>query len=345
MENKIKHFYYSYIYFLIKYFSFKKLFNLLYNFWEYKAKKINLNSVPSVVHIDVSSACILNCPLCPTGKSDKRQKKLSMGFNDFKDIFDLVKDYVFFIWLYNWGEPFLCKDIFKIVEYCHQNNVGVKVDSNLNFYNEGILKNIVSSKIDYISFSIDGLTQKVYQFYRRKGDIQKVFLGLNKIMEYKKKFKSRYPITVWQYLLNNQNLKEVEEARKYSKNVGIDVFEAHPLSLYTEVDSKYNEKNFQKFLSKTGVNKKSAKNGKSSRNCRYLWCSLVFNPGRVFAPCPVIYRDSDMFGYLSEGNLKLSEIINSSVYKESRKLFKFKNYKTEVFTPCTRCEWFTKPTK
>ncbi len=96
MENKIKHFYYSYIYFLIKYFSFKKLFNLLYNFWEYKAKKINLNSVPSVVHIDVSSACILNCPLCPTGKSDKRQKKLSMGFNDFKDIFDLVKDYVFF---------------------------------------------------------------------------------------------------------------------------------------------------------------------------------------------------------------------------------------------------------
>lgn len=337
---KIKHFYYSYLRFWIKYFTFRKLVNFFLNLYEYKQKKVFLKSFPSVVHIDVCNSCVLNCPLCATGNRDKSQTKAMIKFEDFKIIFDQVKDYIFFIWLYNWGEPFLCKDIFKIIDYCHQNNVGVKIDSNLNYYNDEILKNIVKSKIDYISLSIDGLSQEKYKFYRKNGDIKKVLLGINKIVEYKIKEKSKFPILVWQYLINNKNIDEVEVARKEAKKIGINIFEARPLGLFLEVDSKYLKANFQKYLSNTGISEEVAKNEKSSNPCRFLWCSLVVNPNLTCTPCPVIYKDSDNFLNLKDCNKILN--VNSRVFIESRKLFINKNYKPNSHTPCFRCNWFTK---
>jgi len=330
---------------LIKYFSFKKLINLLLNSWEYKQKKISISSIPSIVHFDVSNICILNCPLCPTGKKDKSQSKATMTFENFKRVFDQVKDYLFFVWLYNWGEPFICKDIFKIVDYCHQNNVGVRLHSNLNYYNEEILEKIVKSKIDYISLSIDGFSQENYQFYRRKGNLKKVLAGIEKIQALKRRYKNKFPILIWQYLINNRNLGEVEKARSLAEKYKIDVFEARPLFLFTEVDSRFKKTEYDQFLSQTGVPENSARSITSSSHCRFLWCSLAINPNLSFAPCPIIYRDSDVFGQFSRKrpNFNLKEEINSPIFQESRKLFSLKGYQSRVFTPCRRCTWFTKP--
>ncbi len=339
--NKTKHLYFGYLYFFIKYFSVKKFTNTLLNLYEYKTKRITLKSVPSVIHIDVANGCILNCPLCPTGNRNKRQTKGIMQFDDFKVIFDQVKDYVFFVWLYNWGEPFLCKDIFKIVNYCHANNVGVKIDSNLNFYDEKLLEKIVDLKVDYISFSIDGLTQDIYQFYRKNGDIKKVLSGLEKLIKIKRTKKTRFPIMVWQYLVNNVNYLETEMAREHSVKIGMDIFEMHPLSLYTEVDSKYSESNYSKYISKI-VNKAEARKRRFAGGCRYLWCSLAFNPDGSYIPCPIIYKDSDVFGSFKKGD-SIKKIINSEIFSESRKIFVSKNYEPKCFTACKRCDWFAKP--
>lgn len=340
---EFKHFYYGYLYFWVRYFSFKKMFNLFLNTYEFKTKKLFLKSMPVVVHIDVSNICILHCPLCATGKGDKSQTKAIMNFESFKKVFDKVKDYAFFIWLYNWGEPFLCKDIFKIIDYCHENKVGVKIDSNLNFFDDELLKNIVRSKIDYLSLSIDGFTQEKYQFYRKGGNIKKVLEGIKKIQEYKRKMKSKHPRIIWQFLMNNRNFEEVEKAQCFAKNVGIDIFEARPLYLFTDVDFKYDKKDYLKYLSELSVPEKEAKGVKRPGACRFLWQSFVVNPDNSFSPCPVVYKDADVFGDINaEKNITVREIINSGKYLESRKLFIYKNYKEKTFTPCRRCNWFSK---
>lgn len=341
--KKYKHFYFGYLHFWIKYFSLKKLINLLFNTYEFKTQKLILKSFPSVVHIDVANNCILHCPLCATGKGDKSQSKAMMTFDDFKPIFNKVKDYVFFVWLYNWGEPFLCKDIFKIIDYCHQNNVGVKIDSNLNFYDDKLLKNIVKSEIDYLSLSIDGFTQEKYQFYRRGGNIKKVLEGIKKIQEYKKETKSRYPRIIWQFLINNQNFDEVEKARSFSKDNGVDIFEARSLFLFTDVDFKYRKKDYLLYLSKLSVPESVASAVQGKGLCRFIWQSFVVNPDKTYVPCPVIYKDSDSFGSFHKNDDRgIRNIINSEKFLESRKLFLFKNYKEKCFTPCRRCNWFSK---
>ena len=340
--NNLKLFYFTYLHFILKYFSFKKLFNLVLNLYEYKTKKIILRSIPFLINFDVSNLCVLKCPLCPTGRGDKRQTKGVMKFEDFKVVFDKVKDYLFFVWLYNWGEPFMCQDIFKIVDYCHKNKVGVRLHSNLNYYNDSIIKNIVKSKIDYISLSIDGFTQKNYRFYRKNGDINKVFSGIKKIQKYKKEFKSKRPILVWQYLINNRNQGEVEQARLFALSNKIDFFDSRPLFLFMDTELKYRKSDYEKFLSKTSVTEKNAQTIKSKSSCRFLWCSLAVNPNSSYLPCCIAYRDSEIFGTFKNNRQTINSVINSQIFVESRKLFKNFNYQPECFTPCLSCGWFTK---
>jgi MoaA/NifB/PqqE/SkfB family radical SAM enzyme len=339
--SKLKHYYYLYLFFLIKYFSFRKFLNLLLNLYEYKTKKIVVKSIPFKVHFDVANICVLHCPLCPTGRREKGQSKGTINFEKFKMIFNQLRDYLFFIRLYNWGEPFLCKDLFKIVDYCHESNVGVQLHSNLNCYSDEILENIVKSKVDYLHLSIDGYTQEGYEFYRVGGNIHKALQGLKKIIEYKQNLKSKYPIIHWGYLINNKNKDEVERARAYAKKIKVDIFESYYISLFNKLDDEYNQDDYDKFLSKI-KDESSCARRKSKSHCNFLWCGLAINPNMSFSPCCIIYKDSDAFD-LFNNKKRIQDIFNSEIFIESRKLFKFKSYKSKCTTPCNRCNWFTKP--
>lgn len=340
-KNRLKYFFYFYFYFLIHYFSWKKCFNMILNIYECQRKKIVISSVPFFMNFDISNVCILNCALCATGQQNKTQTKHIITFEEFKAIFDIFKKYLFFIRLYNWGEPFLCQDIFKIVDYCHQNNVGVQIHSNLNYYTDKILENIVKHKIDYLHLSIDGYTQENYEFYRQGGDIKKVFTGLEKILEYKKKYNSKLPILHWGYLINNKNKDQVKIAYGYAKKIGVNIFEAYPMSLQNALGEQYTKKNYDKFLSEVQEEKKDNKRI-SAKYCQFLWTKLTINPTGSFSPCEIIYQDNDTFGIMNTIQ-NPHETVNSEIFTESRKLFKYKNYVPKCFTPCDKCAWYTKP--
>lgn len=121
----------------------------------------------------------------------------------------------------------------------------------------------------------------------------------------------------------------------------MDFFEDRPLFLFNELDSKFDEGNYNKFLSNV-CNKSSALSVTQKMACRYLWQGFAVNPNLTFAPCCCIYSDKDIFGDLrKDGNV--SRVLNNRMWTESRKLFKYKKYKPVVYTPCLRCDWFTKP--
>jgi len=336
--NKLKYFYYFYFRFFIQYFSWKKFFNMLKSIYEFKVKAIKISSIPFVINFDISNVCILNCALCATGQKNKAQTKHVITFLEFKTIFDNFKKHLFFIRLYNWGEPFLCKDIFKIVDYCHQNNVGVQIHSNLNYHTDELLEKIVTHKVDYLHLSIDGYTQENYEFYRQGGDIKKAFYGLEKIIEYKKKLNNKRPILHWGYLINNKNKDEVERAYAYAKKIGVNIFETCPMSLKTAIGDRDTKENYDKFLSdvQEDIGEKISPN-----SCSFLWSKLTISSTGFFSPCEAIYSDADAFGTMKEED-NPQNIVNTKIFTESRKIFKYKNYQPKCFTPCQKCRIFKK---
>lgn len=330
--QKLKFLYHSYLQFFIRYFSFKKMANALLNTYEFKTKKTKLKSFPWVAGIDPANICVLSCPLCPTGQKKEGVTPKIITFEEFKKYFDQIKNYLFFIRLYDWGEPFLCKDIWKIVEYCHKNNVGVIINSNFNAVKEKDIKKMIKYKIDYLMLSIDGVTQEIYEKYRCGGNLKKVFQLLSDLIKLKKEKKVKYPFIHWQYLLSKKNKCECEKAQLKAKKMGVDLFEVHNLRLFTSADDKPDMDIFKEWV----LGDFSQQQG--GKTCHILWTSANITPTGLFAPCHGIYNEKYSFGDLKKESLK--EIWNNELFQEARERFVEKDFKARTDLICHKCIWY-----
>ncbi|MFC1644136.1 radical SAM protein, partial [Candidatus Omnitrophota bacterium] len=140
--------------------------------------------LPSKISIETGNICNLSCPLCPT--NDKEQKGVKTGFlsfEDFKIIFDKIKPFAKTIDLFSWGEPFLNKNIGKMIKYAKEEKPSLRifVDSNLNVLTDDQADAVVRYGLDVLKVSCDGVTQEVYQKYRIGGDINKVMANIDRL--------------------------------------------------------------------------------------------------------------------------------------------------------------------
>jgi len=193
-----------------------------------KDKSCKLHYYPSKISIETGNICNLKCPLCPT--NDEEQKDVEKGllsFENFKIIFNKIKPFVKTIDLFSWGEPFLNKDISRMIRYIKESkpNVRIFIDSNLNAITQEQIKEIARSGVGVIKVSCDGVTQEVYEKYRIGGDVDKVLNNLRLLIQAKKELRTDKPKIIWKYLVFKHNENEVDKAREMAKSLGIE-FEA-----------------------------------------------------------------------------------------------------------------------
>jgi MoaA/NifB/PqqE/SkfB family radical SAM enzyme len=321
-------------------FTFIKLSNALYNSYEYKLKKIKLNSYPSAYGIDIGNFCNLKCPLCPTGKNNPNRKKKFMFFDEYKTIFDKIKKYAFVVNLYNWGEPFLNKDILKIIEYTKKNKVGVLLSTNLNYMTDEIIDSIIKLKLDKIVISLDGVSQETYGAYRKGGDFNKVMENLKKIIKRKKELNSKYPRIVWQYLISKKNEKDVGKAKELSKELGIKInfLYMRTSQLIKKKGEKINEELVKEWVSENfkGTSEEASSTINTKGVCSYPFKYLFVNPEGTTSPCCALYDQKTDFGDLLKTDLK--ELWNNKKYVSARSRFSKKKPKEKVFTICDICD-------
>ena len=324
-----------------RYFTVKKFSNLLRIAYEYKAKKSILMSYPCKLIIDPCNSCVLSCPLCPTGRKDKGRKRAMMKFNDFRKVVDEVKDYLYEIDLYNWGEPLLNKDIFEMIEYAHKNNIRTRISSNLNFFEDDFSTKLVESGLDILIISLDGTEQKTYKTYRRGGDFKKVMANIKRIADEKKRQKSKTPYLVWQFLVMKQNENEIPKVYEMAKELGIDSVRIEPVRTDTSMEIfQSDEEKIEKGkewlpkdekLSRFDYKKKEKKVKKKS--CIFLWSMPVINPNGSVSPCCAVYPEKYDFGNaFKEGLMK---VWNNENYTASRKLVSGKDF--DASTVCVNC--------
>ena len=95
----------------------RQMINKLYKTLE-KNKAAVVHYYPTKISIETGNICNLRCPLCPTNSDDnKNVEKGLLSLENFKVIFDKISPFVKTIDLFNWGEPFLNKDIGEIIKY------------------------------------------------------------------------------------------------------------------------------------------------------------------------------------------------------------------------------------
>jgi sulfatase maturation enzyme AslB (radical SAM superfamily) len=109
----------------------------------------------TTVNIEVTNHCNIKCKMCPVSGKMQRQKGF-MGFSLFKKIID-DNPQIEFILPFQWGEPFLHKDIFEMVKYAASKGIRVMLTSNGTLLDEQTCHKIIDSGLLRITFSVDGV--------------------------------------------------------------------------------------------------------------------------------------------------------------------------------------------
>ncbi|MHC4532313.1 MAG: radical SAM protein [Planctomycetota bacterium] len=297
---------------------------------------------PYVIIIETGNVCNLACPLCPTGLGLKGRERKFMSLEMFKKIIDTFARRAYEVILHNWGEPFLNKDIFRMIRYCADKNLGTSLSSNLSLNNLDAHA-IIDSGLEYLIVSIDGTTQDIYSKYRVGGDLDMVLRNLANIVRVKRERKSKTLFIEWQFIVMKHNMGQISDAKRMATHIGVDLIRFIPPGLVFGLENG-SEMAKQWFPYVPGdikqhVPERFAQTPMSG-SCFYLYRSVTINPTGAVAPCCAVWEEKDDFGNMTETDYM--KLWNNELYRNARALFSRKK-SPSVKTPCIYCNLFSKP--
>lgn len=182
-------------------------------------------SFPQHYYIDIGNYCNLRCPFCVTGAGEGTAKKGFMSLDNFSVIFNKIKGHAKLIALYNWGEPFLNREVLEIIRVAKGRSIKVHIDSNLSMkeFTDEYCDRIVESGLYSLFASVDGVTQGAYETYRVRGNVDRVFRNIKRLNVAKLRAQSEYPIIGWQFHVSAFNEHEMAAAEEKAAKMGVGI--------------------------------------------------------------------------------------------------------------------------
>jgi MoaA/NifB/PqqE/SkfB family radical SAM enzyme len=179
---------------------------------------------PVAVRLEASSHCQLRCPACPT-TDESVDQAVGKGFlkaADFRTFLERNPS-VRIIELSNYGEIFLNPQLLEILKIAHERNVALTALNgvNLNNVSDEVLEALVKYRFRKMTCSIDGASAETYLVYRVRGNFDRVIANVARINQWKAKYRSRYPLLRWQFVVSRHNEHELPKARAMATELGM----------------------------------------------------------------------------------------------------------------------------
>ncbi len=172
---------------------------------------------PTHLQIEPSNLCNLKCSFCPVTMGMDRPSG-NMDFDVFKKLIDETGNYVFIILFWDWGEPFLNPRAYDMIAYAKKKKIKIISSTNGHvFAKQDHAEKLVLSGIDAIIFAVDGITQKTYQTYRGKGNLETVITGIRNVARIKKELNSETPLINFRFLTMRHNEHEIHILKEFAE--------------------------------------------------------------------------------------------------------------------------------
>ena len=324
---------------ILKKTTFKKILNALKLYSGYLIsiffKEGKRFAYPVSLSVEPTSVCNLNCPECPTGLGELTRYKGHIKFELYKKILDELSPYLLNLILYFQGEPFLNKEIFRLIEYSAiQKNVYTSISTNGHFLDSETAQRTVKSGLDKLIISLDGTDQETYEKYRKNGDLETVIQSIKNIVKWKEKLKSKTPYVVIQFLVFKFNEYQIPEIKRLSKELGVNKLELKSAQIYdykNDTELIPDNKKYSRY--KKGTSGKYQIKSKLKNKCKRLWeASVITNTGEVLPCC------FDKDAKYSSGNIikhSFKEINNNPASVNFRKKLLKNRKQIDICKNCT----------
>ncbi|MCB9249236.1 MAG: radical SAM protein [Ignavibacteriales bacterium] len=141
---------------LLDYFTFKRFTNAVKIVTSYQISRIVNKPVvwgmPMSFSIEPTNRCNLECPECPSGLGALTRELGLLSFENFKNWIDQIKTTGFYVQLYFQGEPFINKDLPKMLNYAREQNVYTSISTNGLLLNEKNIDTLLENPPDKLIF-------------------------------------------------------------------------------------------------------------------------------------------------------------------------------------------------
>jgi len=267
----------------------KRAFNIvkLYSSYYYSrfTKQVWLAGYPAVLSIEPTSLCNLKCPQCPTGLGTLNRQDGYMDMQTYRSIVDELGDYLTTIQFFFQGEPFMHKNLPEMISYAKSKNIYTLTSTNGHYLSEKSVNAILDSGLDTIVVGLDGVSPEVYKFYRRNGKFDLVVQGIKRLISERNKRGLKHPKTVLQFIVFKSNENQVDDVKKFGKELNFD-------KVVIKTAQIYPESNIDDFLPEdptlTRYKKENGTirvNGSIPNHCKRVWTQAVFTWDGVLASC------------------------------------------------------------
>lgn len=278
-----------------------------YDFKYYPSNHV-LRKFPLVVAVEASGCCNLRCGMCFQKTMDQNgyeKNKQIMSWDTYQKFLDeLDHEVLYSIVFASRGEPLLNPNITKMICAAKAKGVlDIKLNSNATLLTEEKSREILSSGLDLMVFSVDSVVPDNY-FKIRGFSLQRVLNNINRFVEIKRKEFSDSKMKVRIAMVLTNELKEVrdEEIRIAQEYWDGRVDE---LSIKTEND----------FLTVYEDGEREFKR----QVCSLLWERVYLWSDGTVNPCDIDYLSSMSIGNINEGST-IKELWNGEKMQKLRKM-------------------------
>lgn len=322
---------------LLKYLTLKRTINAVKILSSFTIAKLIRKPVvwglPVSYSIEPTNHCNLKCPECPSGLGALTRPLGLLDPDDFKKLIDEISETGFYVQLFFQGEPFINKNLAKMIDYAQSKNIYISVSTNGHFINEENVDEVLKNSPDKIIYSIDGLDEKSYQNYRVGGTFEQADLGLRTLVKKRNELGYKKPFVELQFIVMKQNEHQLDDVLNYGKEVGVDkvVFKTMQISSYENALKFLPSKNkYRRYVVDNGSFKIK---GKIKNHCFALWRTSVITWDGKVVPC-CFDKDAEFEMGVTNGR-SFKDVWHSKNYNDFRQRVLGNRQSVSMCTNCT----------
>lgn len=300
--------------------SFRKRINLIRAGLDLALCSEYANALPPTIHIEPTNICNLKCSLCPTGSGSLKRPKGFMSFDMFQTVLNELGDVLLSVILFAFGEPFLNKELPRMIKECTDRNILTLSSTNghcLQTLDEAL--SIVDAGLSALIIAMDGSTQGIYQAYRKSGDVEMVKRCVAHIEQAKAMRGSDLPYTNLRVVVTRNNEEDLPNIERVARDLGVNMFSCKSLGCLA-YDKKYKSYEPDKREMRRFNNQSSPRRSKAPIQCPFPFRqpTIYWDGTVVGCGCASGYANLETpFGKIGEHSFR--ELWNSTKAMELRR--------------------------
>ena len=293
--------------------------------------------MPVIAQVEPANFCNLECPLCLTTSITNSRPRTLLPFRTFTDFIDDVGDFLLLLIFWNWGEPFLNPDFFRMVAYAKAKGIVVHTSTNGNVpLSSDRALELVESGLDSLVVAVDGACEETYRKYRKGGSLARAIETIEAIKRAKDLRKSLTPRINMRFVVMQHNEGEIDAVREMARKLKADYFTLKTVdmpSLHgTDLDRTFAPEN--KRLRRYAYEGDTYSRQQRPFVCMRPWKRITMDALGEIIPCEYDYLNRHSFGNIAGSSAR--ETWKSGTSQEFRRRF---NLGHNSFYLCRNCTY------